>query len=144
MPNVITIKGNYIRKERVAAGTITPGMLVEVEADDEIAFHSTAQANAAKAFADFNEVVGRGIDDTYTIGENVLYNIYSPGAEVNALLGVTTITRGDFVESAGDGTLLSLVTDAATDDTQRASVVGVALDTVTNGAGTARIRIEVL
>jgi hypothetical protein len=52
---------------------------------------------------------------------------------------------GDTLESAGNGMLRKATTDAATDDTQRNSSIGKALEAVDNSGGgsPARIKIEV-
>lgn len=149
-PKTIVLRGRGIRKEAIAdtGSAIVPGMLLERPNATEVAEHSTAAANAAPMFAVENEVVGKDIDEVYAVGDNVLFEVMSPGTEVYALLaaGATAVTAGAFLESAGDGTLRILSTDAATDDTQRASVVAVALEAVDNSGGgtTARIRVEVI
>ena len=146
-PNTITLKGNGIRKEGVASGTITPGYLVEFGGANDLQAHSTAAANARKAFAVENELLGNGIDDDYTVGEQVHYAVFGTGEEVYALVAAaaTAVTKGAALESAGDGTLRILTTDTATDDTQRDSVVAYALEAVDNsgGASEARIKVEV-
>ena len=139
MPNTIILKGRGIRKERVAGDIITPGMLVEVTTTDTVVTHVGAGLNATKAFAVENEVIGGDIDTDYPIGDNVLYNIMEPGAEINALITGTTVIGG-YLESDGAGNLRPLTTDVATDDTQRASVVAIALQAITNG----RCKVEIV
>lgn len=146
-PNTIILKGNGIRKEGAASSAITPGYLVEFGGANDLQPHSTAAANARKAFAVENDLVGDGIDTDYAVGERVQYEVFGSGCEVYALVAAaaTAITKGAALESAGDGTLRILTTDAATDDTQRDSVVAYALEAVDNSAGgtEARIKVEI-
>ena len=132
MANTIVLKGRGIRKEREAGATISPGHLVEVISTDLVQVHSTAAGNAQKAFAVENEVIGNGIDDDYLVGDWVLYEVLEPGAEVQALMftGESAVI-GDFVESAGNGTLRVVDVAVATTQAQRASIVGIVLETVT-------------
>lgn len=146
-PNTIILKGNGCRKEGDAAGTITPGHLVQFDSSGDIVVHATAAGTARKAFAVENDLIGNGIGDNYTSGDRVQYNVFESGAEVYALVAAsaTAVTIGAALESAGDGTLRIQTTDAATDDTQRNSVVAYALEAVDNsgGATPARIKVEV-
>lgn len=146
-PKTIILKGHGIRKEGVASGAITPGHLIEFGGANDLQVHGTAAGNARKAFAVENDLIGDGIDDAYALGDQVQYNVFQTGEEVYALVAAaaTAIPKGAALESAGDGTVRIQTTDAATDDTQRDSVVGYALEAVDNSAGgsAARIRIEV-
>lgn len=148
MANTIVLKGHSIRKEREAAAAINPGHLVEITSADKVQVHGTAAANAQRAFAVENEVVGKGIDDAYATGDWVLYEVLQPGAEIQAVLAAsaTAVARGAFLESAGDGTLRVLTTAAATSQASRASVVAVALEAVDNSGGgsEAYITVEIL
>jgi hypothetical protein len=144
----IILRGAGINKERVAAVVITPGYLVDENASGLLKPHSTAGKNASPAFARENEVIGSDITVDYAINDQVLYTVLPPGAEVYALVAASAsaIIIGSFLESAGDGTLRIATTDAATDDTQRAAVVGKALVALDNSSGgaEARIKIEVV
>ncbi len=128
-----------IRKEGIAAGVITPGHLVQGPASD-VVVHANATDTALKAFAVENEVVGGGIDDDYADNDTVLWAVLPPGAIVYAIAGTGGVTAEDWVDSLGDGRLGTVVTDAATDDTQRGSIIGKALDTATVGL---RFRCEI-
>ncbi len=128
-----------IRKEGIAAGVITPGHLIQGPAGD-LVVHANATDTAMKNFAVENEVVGGGIDDDYADNDTVLYAAMPPGSIVYAIAGTGGVTAEDFVDSLGDGRLGSVVTDAATDDTQRGAIVGKALDTATVGL---RFRCEI-
>ncbi len=141
----IALLGRGIQKEAKAAGAITPGHLVALDSSGDLIVHAAAGLNASRAFAKENEVIGKGITVAYASGDNVIYEAFPPGAEVYALVNGTAaaLAIGDFLESAGDGTLQKLATDAATDDTQRASVVAIALST-TAGSTAERVIVEVL
>lgn len=146
-PKTIVLKGVPIRKEGVASGAITPGHLIEFGGANDLQVNSQAAKNARKAFAVENDLVGNGITDAYASGDQVQYVVAGAGVEIYALLAAaaTAVEKGDALESAGDGTLRIQSTDAATDDTQRDSVVAYALEDVDNSAGatTARIKVEI-
>lgn len=128
--------------ERLAATIITPGMLLE-ESSGTVGFHSAAAANTNKLFAQANLITAGSIDTDYAPGETVCYLAYRTGDEVNALVAAAApaIVDGDALESAGDGTVRKVVTDAATDDTQRDSIVGYAMVDVDNSGGGTSVRI---
>jgi len=144
-PNTIILKGDGIRKEADAAGTITPGHLVEFDASGDLVVHATAGGNARKAFAVENDLIGNGITDNYVSGDRVQYNVFRSGDEVYALVpaGAAAIAIEAALESAGDGTLVNVGTATATGGTD--IVVAYALEAVDNsGGGTAaRIKVEV-
>lgn len=144
-PNTVILKGNGYRKEADAAGTITPGHLVQCDSSGDVVVHATAGGNARKAFAVENDLIGNGITDNYTSGDRVQYNVFEPGNEVYAFVpaAAAAITIGTALESAGDGTLVAVGTATATGDTD--IVVGYALEAVDNsgGASAARIKVEV-
>ena len=142
----ILLRGHlFTRKELQAAAAVTPGYLCERASATTVQKHSGAGLNAAKMFALENEVVGGEIDTDYATGDNVLLAVCAPGTEVYALVAAaaTAITVGAALESAGDGTLRLATVDAATDDTQRDSVVAYAIEAVNNSGGGAEARIKV-
>ena len=104
--------------------------------------------NAIPLFALENEVIGNPITEDYLDNDLVIAMFMPPGAEVYALVAASAaaIVRGDFLESAGDGTLRIATADAATDTAQREAMVATAIEDVDNsGGGTeARIKVEVL
>ena len=145
MPNTIILRGEGLQKEAAAAASITPGHLIQVNGAGTLQVHGAAAGSAQKAFAIENEVIGNGIDVVYTVGENVIYSVLQPGAEVNAFVAAgVTVTAGDFLESAGDGTLRKVATSAATANTSRASVIAQATETVVAGGSDARVRVTIL
>jgi hypothetical protein len=105
--NTIKVK-NYsdVFEELVAAGTITPGMLVEIDANGKVQAHSTAGGNAAPMFAVEDELQGNGIADDYSAADQV--QVWSPGRGdmVYALLADgENAAIGNYLESDGNGKL---------------------------------------
>lgn len=133
----IMLKGTGVSKEYDAGTAINPGYLVALAADGDVDPHGTAASNAMRMFALENELVGKGITDAYAVGERVKCWFPAPGSEVRAVLAANApaIVIGDFLESAGNGTVRKVVVDAATDQGQRAAVVGQAIEAVDNSAG---------
>ena len=145
----ITLKGDPLRKESVAAVAVTPGHLVERAAATTCQPHSTAGGPAVKSFALENDLVGDGIDDDYDIGDTVQIGNFSVGEEVQAILTTSqTIAVDDYLESAGDGTLKvfepTVATDATDAEVYRGNVVARAIEAVTTTSAVARIQVEVL
>jgi hypothetical protein len=146
--NTILLKGERVMREAQANAAITPGHLVETMSTGKIRKHSTAAGNAKTQFAVENELAAKEISVDYAADDTCFYMICDGCNEVNALVAAAApaITRGDFLESAGDGTLRKVVVAAATSSAQRNSVVAIALESVDNsGGGTpVRLKVEVL
>lgn len=147
-PKTIALNfAEMVVKEAVAAAGITPGMLVElVPAATTVRVHATAGGNATPAFALENDLIGDGIDDAYIAGDTVKYAVFSPGANINAILadGETTAV-GDKLVSDGAGALEVLVatnTDDTDIDIQTQEIVATALEIVAASGSTERIRVE--
>jgi len=138
------IAGEPVVRENKAAGTITPGDLIERITAGTVQRHGTAAVNSNKAFALPNIADGGTIDDDYTTGESVRYGLFHTGQEVNALVaaGAPAIVIGDELESAGDGTLRKALADAATDTVQRDSIIAYAEVAVDNSGGGSIVRIQ--
>ena len=144
-PDTIILRGQLVRKEgKDSAGGIVPGDLVARNSSGDLIVHGTAAANAAKAFAIENTLAGKGIADAYVQDENVVYGVFNNGAEVYGRVAASAaaIVIGDFLESAGDGTVRKVATSAATADTARSSIVGIALEAVDNSGGGSIVRIK--
>ncbi len=94
-----------IRRERYAAGTITPGMLVEVVSPTgKVRAHSTPGGYANTTFAVRDTQQGKGINDNYLEDDLVSYHQMRAGDRVLAIVADSqNIAQGDFVESNGDG-----------------------------------------
>lgn len=136
-PKVIELYGQGLQHEElVSDAAVTPGMLVTRTATG-VRPHNVASGVATPAFALENGAVGRGIDDTYAIGDQCTYKVFAPGSGIYALAhaGGAAIAVGAMLMSAGDGTLEL----ASTDDT----AIAQALEAVDNSAGGSAVRIKV-
>ncbi len=126
--------------ERAAAGTITPGMLVELTSTDLVqAFSGSGTQPVPIMFALEDELQGRGIDDNYVITDPVQVWVAQSGEVVYAILADgETVSIGEKVQAKNDGTLVAFIAGVP---------VGVALeavDTAGSPAGvTSRIRIMI-
>lgn len=113
MPNTVTLSaGPYVfqQSEYNAAATISPGHLVEITSGGKVQKNSTASSVATeRMWAVEDELQGNTLADDYSSGDNVLVRSFVMGAEVFVFLqgGSTAVKQGDFLESAGDGTLKS-------------------------------------
>lgn len=138
----IILQGHAIIDERFPASeAITPGHLIELSGG-QWRKHTGSATNAPPIFALEREELGLDIDTAYAIGDYVKAGRMSKPSKVNALIASgQNITANDYVESAGNGTLKKVATDAATDDTQRLSLVGQADET--SGAVTVLTRLKV-
>ena len=147
MPNyrTIVVKGYPMRKEAVAAESITPGHLITLNSSNRLVKHAGAAKSAYPMFAIENEVFGAGISTAYVNNDNVLYGVFQPGDEVYALVAAAAgaIVIGDFLESDGAGGLRKVVTDTATDQSERNSLVAKAMEAVDNSAGGTAVRLLV-
>lgn len=108
--NTIKIKSLLnIQDEKVAAAGITPGHLIELTSAGKVQKHSTGGGQAFPMFALEDSYQGRGISDAYdaTTYKQVICWIPTRGDQVYAHISSTSedIVIGDFLESAGDGTL---------------------------------------
>lgn len=142
-PSTIRLKvstgGHY--EEARAAGAITPGHLLQMEAAGTLLKHATAVVGAQKMFAteDVNVLQGKGIGDVFAIGDLVSYVNALPGDEIYAWLkDGENVVKGDKLSSAGDGTLKKTVTtDVVIAEADEA------LNLVGGAAAAERIRIRV-
>lgn len=143
---VIALRGEPIVDEQnTASEAITPGHLIQIDTG-QWRKHADAGLNAQRVFALERSEMGDDIDTAYASGDRVKAGFFSPGQRVNALLpiGVTVVEGATYLESNGDGTLRPLDTDAATDDTQRASVVGLAAESIGPTAAVTRCKVWIV
>lgn len=110
MSNAVLLKcESYIQSEDVATTAISPGMLVDLTPTGGVKYHGTADVSAVSRFAIEADVWGKTIDDAYAIGDTVVYAAVPSGSQVQAIIADgQTITRGDFLCSAGNGTLKAI------------------------------------
>lgn len=145
-PRTIDLLGTGLRKEAtVASGaTIKPGYLVRLTSTG-LNTHNVAAGNHGRIFAVENDIAGKDIGDTYTVGEKCQYAAFPPGSEVLCRLAAaaTAIAVGDYVESNGTGTVRKASTNAATSEAQRAGIIGYALEAVDNSGGGSEVTIRI-
>lgn len=108
MPNIIILRSvdNIVRREDIANAAITPGMLVEFNANDKLQKHSSSAGTAAPLFAVEADYLGNGVADDYAAGDRACYAECPPGTIVWAhLASGQNVGRGDFLMSNGAGFL---------------------------------------
>ena len=105
--NTIKLKKySDVIEEFVAGAAITPGMLVALDENGKVEPHGTAEGNAIPMFALEDELQGKTIEDEYATDDPVQVWVAGRGDIVYALANSgATINVGDFLVSAGDGTL---------------------------------------
>ncbi len=101
---VITLKGKpFIDEEAVSSEAITPGMLITGGAT--VAKHATNNG-PGRRYALERDELGKEISVDYDSGDTVKAGSFSPGMRVYAWVASgQTITRDDYLGSAGNGTL---------------------------------------
>ena len=134
---------------------LTPGELVEFNADDELAPHGTAGGNAQPIFVvedPYNGVTSAAaIDTDYSTGEQTRVVFAQPGDVVYGWCPTgQTIAKGDPLESDGAGGLQKHVPDtvdaggSGTYTFYAKAIVAFAAEDKTNSSGSrARIRARV-
>lgn len=94
-------KYSDVIEEFVAAGDITPGMVVKLTADGEVEPGGSALIMVALE----DELQGKGIDDAYVAGDPVQVWIPYRGDIFNGI--GSGLTVGAFVEAGTDGRLVA-------------------------------------
>ena len=117
--NTIKVKKySDVIEEKVASGVITPGMLLIIDNADKVKAHNAVDKDATPIFALENELLGKGINDAYAIGEPVQCWIPYRGDIVNAILADgENVAIGDALTSSGTGMLKKHVLDAGASGT---------------------------
>lgn len=111
--NTIINKGDGVQYEMPASAAIEPGMALQRLATGEVSPHPGGQKSHLYA-VEFPEL-GKGINHTYTAGEDV--KILSPqrGAELELLIAPgTNVDRAFPLVSNGDGTITGSAVDGTT------------------------------
>ena len=105
--NQVHLQGEFRREEALAAGAISPGMLVEWDSAGEFQAHSTEGGYAQRMFAEVDALQGNTLDDDYAADDLVSVNIEAPGNYTQAFLKAgENVAINDELISAGDGTLI--------------------------------------
>lgn len=116
MANTVLLKAysDNFETSLEATETISPGSLVENASATTVQNHGTAGGDASPMFAYEDELQGNDINDDYSSGDVVLIYHAIPGDRLNVLFTASeNIAIGDFLESAGDGTLQEVTTGKA-------------------------------
>ena len=101
---LVGYQGRY--EEAEAAAEVKPGHLLTLTSEGKVQPHATAGGYAERAFAVERSEMGQTIDDAYAQGDQVKFVLAMPGDVVWAFLkNGQTVSVGDLVTSAGDGTL---------------------------------------
>jgi hypothetical protein len=111
--NTIKIKKYLdIVEEYEANAALFPGHLVELMSTGKIRKHATAEGTVLPMFALEDELQGNDNDTAYAAADRVQVWIPNRGEIVLAVLkDGQNVAIGDFLESAGDGTLQKHVND---------------------------------
>jgi len=122
---------DVVEEFTATAVAITPGELLEVTSAGLVQAHSTSGGVVLPMFALEDELQGDGIDDDYAVSVPIQVWVAGRGEIVNAILkDGEDVSIGDFLESAGDGTLQKYSDDSAGASEYPNSIVGVAVDAV--------------
>ena len=132
-------------EELVAAGTITPGMLVEYTSASKVQAHSTAGGNALPMFALEDELQGNTITDNYSADDQVqVWTPYRGDMVYGILVSGQNVSAGAFLVSNGDGKLKALPSDASFGDVQTSEIIGIANEAVNASAADANIVVRII
>lgn len=103
----ILLKGRDIREEYLADAALSPGHLVAVNSDNEVAKHALAGKRTRVLVASEDGLQGRTKATAYSAGELVSCHVLGPEnvANLRVAAGAVAISKGDQLVSAGDGTV---------------------------------------
>jgi hypothetical protein len=80
MPNKIVLSGEYLLEEGIAHEAITPGLLVYIQSDSEVALLTGEKTYHEGAVAIENALAGKTVDDACSSGDRIRYAILQKGA----------------------------------------------------------------
>lgn len=119
---------NYsnVFEEYPAHAAITPGHLITLNSDGEVAVHATSDGPVLPMFAIADALQGKDISQPYAAGDQVQVWVPNRGDIINAiLLDGESVVIGDLLSSAANGELKKLDNSTSLGDVEHA--VGVAL-----------------
>lgn len=148
MPNTIVLRDGYggqvVRREDNTTAAVTPGHLLEFNANDLLQPHSTAGGNAQPLFAVEEDYIGNSVADAFTSGDKIPYVAAGPGTIIWAhLASGENVARGAHLESNGDGQLRAHVQQSAGNINVN-NIVGIADEDANASSGDLRFRLEVV
>lgn len=98
--------GEYARGEALAVAICNPGHVLLFDSDGKVKPHDVAGGTCPTVICLEDDLQGKDLADNYPIGEIVQYGILRSGDEFIATLADgQNAAIGNFLESAGDGTL---------------------------------------
>lgn len=104
--NRIVLRGDPAYQERFAGGAITPGHLIQIQADDTVVVNAVSNDAAPNlAFALEDVLQGNTIRDAYAADDLVRYSVAASGDQMLGIATSDSVNVGDKVASNGDGTL---------------------------------------
>jgi len=144
----VVLKGTGTRNEDDAGGTITPGDLVDFDGSGDVIRHASAGGNASPRFAVEQDFIGAERTVDYTVGQLTQHETLSQGQQIGANVAASApaIVKGDYLESAGDGTLRAALPQfgggSPVDEVViTRNLIAQALEDVDNSGGGAVVRI---
>ena len=145
MSKTIVLDGYVTPKEATAAAALSPGHLIKLNNAGKVLKHATAGGTLSPSFAVEYEYDTSDIATAYATGDRVRYVVATTGARIKGKLAASAaaIVIGDYLESAGDGTLRKVSTDTATSQDERNSVRFQAVEAVNNSSGSSEVFIKV-
>ena len=122
-------KGPYQHEEYTAGGTITPGMLINLNSAGSVIAHAIAEVPCVVMLAEEDALQGNEVGDNYTTSsKKVMCIIPAMGSVVNCLCASgETLAIGDYLTSGGDGTFIKA--EAATSGSLNAGAIVQCLET---------------
>jgi hypothetical protein len=124
----IALSGEFEYVQKVAAGTVKPGHLMQLDSAGKYNVNSTVTVDAQKLFAREDSHQGGIVSGSYAAGDQIFGVIPYPGSKVNCVLKTgDTVALGAPLYSAGDGTLTVTKGSAV-------NVIGFAEEAVTTAA----------
>jgi len=146
---IVLTKAYAVFEDRRKAGAaISPGALLEIDANDDFIPHSEAGGNATPVFARENSLLGKGLDADIVSGDQVPAAYMQAGGLVVGRLDAssTDAAAGDPLESAGNGNLrvhIPQVDLGAGEDVNVSQIVGYAEeDLAAPASGSSFIRLR--
>lgn len=138
---VLWANPQHQKELKATAVQIYPGYLVErTSTAGQCQAHSSAGQNAQTMFALEDELQGKEIGDAYAVSATIQCGVFSPGDEVLVVLKEDEdIAIGDFVESAGDGTVQEHSASSAGAVEYPEAILGVAIATLDLSASAAAV-----
>jgi len=110
---IMIVNKNMVRGEATGSGSITPGHLLYRTSADLVAVHAAASGRHQSMFAIEDELQGKDISDVYATATKVQYVVCNRGDQIHALIANgANIVKGDYLTSAGDGTLKEMKGDS--------------------------------